>query len=77
MDALIAARAEMETITAELKIRKALTSQIPPAAQYQLTAGRRLIDRENSIIPDGPFEIVEIALSNSNLILRIGWNLRH
>jgi hypothetical protein len=50
----------METITAELEIRKAFTSQVPPAAQYQLTFGQRvLIDRENSIIADGPFEIVE------------------
>jgi hypothetical protein len=50
MDALIAARAEMETITAEIKIRKVLTSQVPPAAQYQLIVGQRvLIDRENAI----------------------------
>jgi hypothetical protein len=60
--ALIAARAEMETITAELKIRKALTSKIPPAAQYQLAVGQHvLIDRENVIVADGPFEIVAIA----------------
>jgi hypothetical protein len=39
MDALIAARAEMETISAELKIRKALTSQNPPTAHYQLAVG--------------------------------------
>jgi hypothetical protein len=41
MDAPIAARAEMETITAELKIRKALMSQVPPDAQYQITVGQR------------------------------------
>jgi hypothetical protein len=57
MDALIAARAKMETITAELKIRKALTSQVPPAAQYQLPVGQRvLIDREVSILADGPLK---------------------
>jgi hypothetical protein len=57
MDALVAARAKMETITAELKIRKALTSQVPPAAQYQLTVGQRvLIDREVSILADGPLK---------------------
>jgi hypothetical protein len=58
----------METITAELKIRKALTSQVPPAAQYQLVVGQRvLIDRENSNIADGPFEIVESRRSNFRL----------
>jgi hypothetical protein len=76
MDALIAARAEMEIITAELKIRKALMSQVPPDAQYQITIGQRdFNDFKRSIRYNGVFAIDE-ASSSSELILRSGWNLR-
>lgn len=39
MDALRAALAEMPTITAELRVRKALQARIPRAARYIISAG--------------------------------------
>lgn len=61
MDALRAARVEMETISCEVKIRKSLNHDIPPAADLFLEVGQRvLVAREGAAVAAGPFEIVEM-----------------
>lgn len=61
MRALAMARAEMETISFEIKLQRALLAKLPPAADFELKVGDKvLVHRENSAISQGPFPVVEL-----------------
>ena len=61
MRALTAARAEMESISCQLKLQHAMLSKLPPACDLTLAVGDKvLISREKSTVAQGPFEIVEV-----------------
>ena len=59
--ALDAARKEMETIAAELRMQQALRAQLPPATRYLIARGIKvLIYREKSKQYEGPYTVTKI-----------------
>jgi len=61
-EALRNARAEMESIVAEQRIRKALKSKLPPATKYLIKPGDQVrVYRELSKRWDGPFTVTKVS----------------
>lgn len=62
MIAIESARREMERITAELRVRQALISRVPPAAQYVIAQGDLVrVYREGDKRFLGPFPVLRVA----------------
>jgi hypothetical protein len=62
MKALEAARAEMETITSELRVRRALSAIIPTASTEPYSAGQKVLVYRDNESPhwQGPYSIIRI-----------------
>lgn len=61
MEAMELARLEMHSITAKLKIQKALRSKIPPASTYQVNVGDDVyVYKEKDKKWRGPFQVIRI-----------------
>jgi len=61
MKAITTSQLEMNTITAELRIRKALLSKVPPSADYILNVGSKVrVVRESDRVIKGPFTITRV-----------------
>jgi hypothetical protein len=62
MKALEAARAEMETITSELRVRRALSANIPTASTKSYSAGQKVLVYRETESPhwQGPYNIIRI-----------------
>lgn len=77
MEAIRHANAEMATIIAELRIRQALRSRVPPSADYVITAGDNVrVFRETDKRFLGPYKVVAVE-GKQVFINRDGKRLQH